>query len=225
MPDSRTSDHGHPEPTYQHDTAFLRAAEIAVDLVRRPEVEQQWLEPSALPRMAVGALACHLGRQVVHARNLLGQPTTEQPLSGARDHYRRAAWVTSTSLDDPANDRTSDEREAAAGFSVLSGIVTAALGDVRGMLRAGRAEPVVVIPWQGWALRRDDFLLTRMLEMVIHGDDLAVSVGVHTPEFPDEVFAPVLELLGGLAVTRHGQSAVVRALARAERAPRSIAAF
>lgn len=207
------------------DAAFLRAAEIAVDLVRRPEVEQQWREPSALPRMAVGALACHLGRQVVHARNLLGQPTTERPLSGAPDHYRRAAWVTSTSLDDPANDRTSDEREAAAGFSALSGTVTAALQDVRGMLRAGRAEPVVVIPWQGWALRRDDFLLTRMLEIVVHGDDLAVSAAVPTPEFPDEVFAPVLELLAGLAASRHGQPAVIRAFARAERAPSSIAAF
>lgn len=209
----------------QHDAAFLRAAEIAVDLVRRPEVEQRWQEPSALPRMAVGALACHLGRQLVHARNLLRQPTTEHPLDDARDHYRRAAWVTSTSPDDPANDRTSDEREAAAGSTALGGTVTAALLEVRQMLTEGRAEPVVLIPWQGWSLRRNDFLLTRMLEIVVHGDDLAVSVGVRTPDFPDEVFAPVLELLGGLAVTRHGQSAVLRALARAERAPQSVAAF
>jgi len=34
-----------------------------------------------------------------------------------------------------------------------------------------------------------------MLEVVVHGDDLAVSAAVPTPEFPDEVFAPVLELL------------------------------
>jgi hypothetical protein len=211
--------------TDSRDAAFLLAAGIAVDLVRRPEVAQRWQQPSALPRMAVGALACHLGRQVVHARNLLRQPTTEKPLGSAADHYRRAAWVTATSLDDPANDRTPDEREAAAGFDALSGTVRTALQDVRGMLDVGRAEPVVLIPWQGWALRRGDFLLTRMLEIVVHGDDLAVSVGVPTPEFPGEVLAPVLELLAGLAANRHGQPAVIRAFARAERAPSSIAAF
>ena len=56
-----------------------------------------------------------------------------------------------------------------------------------------------------------------MTEIVIHVDDLALSVGVQTPEFPAEVFAPVRDLLVGLAVRRHGQSAVISTLARSER--------
>ena len=74
------------------------------------------------------------------------------------------------------------------------------------------------IPWQWWSLRRADFLLTRLLEIVVHSDDLAVSVRVATPEFPDEAFEPVRDLLVRLAVRRHGQSAVVGTLSRRERA-------
>ena len=80
------------------------------------------------------------------------------------------------------------------------------------------------VPWQGWSLRRDDFLLTRLLEIVVHSDDLAVSIDVPAPTFPDEVFTPVLELLTRLAVGRHGQSAVISALTRRERS-RNISAF
>jgi hypothetical protein len=56
-----------------------------------------------------------------------------------------------------------------------------------------------------------------MLEIVVHADDLALSVGVRTPEFPADVFAPVRDLLVRLAVARRGQSAVISALARSER--------
>jgi hypothetical protein len=53
-----------------------------------------------------------------------------------------------------------------------------ALETVRRLLAAGTARDVVLIPWQGWSLHRDDFLLTRMLEIVVHTDDLALSIGI-----------------------------------------------
>jgi hypothetical protein len=67
-------------------------------------------------------------------------------------------------------------------------------------------------------------MLTRMLEIVVHADDLSLSVGISTPEFPAQVFGPVRDLLVRLAVERHGQSAVISALTRSERT-QSIAAF
>jgi hypothetical protein len=67
-------------------------------------------------------------------------------------------------------------------------------------------------------------LLTRMLEIVVHTDDLALSLGIRTPEFPAEVFAPVRDLLVRLAAQRHGQSAVISALTRSERS-QPISAF
>lgn len=59
-----------------------------------------------------------------------------------------------------------------------------------GLLGAGGAGDVVLIPRQGWSLRRGDFLLTRMLEIVVHADDLAASFGIPTPSWPSKVFDP-----------------------------------
>ena len=67
--------------------------------------------------------------------------------------------------------------------------------------------------------------LTRLMETVVHSDDLAASVRVPTPDFPDSVVGPVLDLLTGLALRRHGATALVRTLARPQRAPATVAAF
>jgi len=199
------------------DQSFPVAATVALDLIQRGEIRDQWLLPSALPKMSIGALACHLGRQVVRAAELLPVVTDIPPLESVDAHYHRAAWVMSTSPDDPPNDRSTDDAQAALGAAVLADRSARALETVRRLLAAGAARDVVPIPWQGWSLRRGDFLLTRMLEIVTHTDDLALSVGVPTPEFPDEVFAPVRDVLVRLAVKRHGQSAVISALTRSER--------
>lgn len=89
------------------DTAFSTAGSIALKLIRRCEVSDHWTSPSALPKMSVGALACHLGRQMVRTAELLPLATNGTPLDSADAHYRRAAWVTSSSPDDPPNDRSS----------------------------------------------------------------------------------------------------------------------
>jgi hypothetical protein len=81
------------------------------------------------------------------------------------------------------------------------------------------------MPQTGWALSLDDFLVTRMVELAVHMDDLAVSVGLSVPELPGAALDPVVELLTGLAVRRHGQAALLRALTRAERAPAEINVF
>jgi hypothetical protein len=60
---------------------------------------------------------------------------------------------------------------------------------------------------------------------VVHSDDLAAGIGLETPDFPDPVVADVLGLLTGVAVRRHGQTAMVRALSRPQRAPASVSAF
>jgi hypothetical protein len=68
-------------------------------------------------------------------------------------------------------------------------------------------------------------LMTRTMELVVHADDLAVSVGLPTPEFPAEVTGSVIDLLARLSVRRHGPTAVIRAMTRGERAPKTITAF
>ena len=65
--------------------------------------------------------------------------------------------------------------------------------------------------------------MTRLLEMTVHHDDLATSLGLAPIELDPAVVAPVVNLLTDLARREHGGVAVVRALTRRERAPDSIA--
>ncbi|WP_405071378.1 maleylpyruvate isomerase N-terminal domain-containing protein [Kribbella sp. NBC_01510] len=208
----------------RRDAVFPIAAEIVEDLIQQAQVSDRWLRQSVLPKMSVGGLACHLGQQLVRAAELLQVTTDIPPLNSVDEHYHRAAWVVSSSPDDAVNDRTTDEAEAALGVAALRTRVDNALATLRTLLASRTAADVVLIPWQGWSLRRDDFLLTRMLEIVVHTDDLALSLEVPTPAFPAEVFAPVRDLLVRLAERRHGQSALISTLTRRERS-QVIAAF
>lgn len=208
--------------------AYLVAAQSAVTLLARHAVAQRWEQPSALPEMTVGALAAHLAGQVHSVRAALvdeSARTSEKPVP-LLEHYTRSAWV-GASLDDEANVsiRAGAVSGAAAGHRQLLASVQSALDEVAPLL-AEEVEPRAVrMPWWGWALRFEDFLVTRMMEITVHSDDLAVSVDLEPPELPATVLEPVLSLLVGVSVLRNGQAAVVRALSRAERAPRSIAAF
>jgi len=210
----------------QQNPPFAAAARIAVDLVRRPEVATRWTEESACAGMSVGGLAYHLGTQTdLVVRLLRVEPTDLEPVPLA-EHYARAAWVRS-GPDDEANVgiREGSDAQAAEGPEALAALLEQRLDELPGVLDDTGPDVPVLIPWQGWALTAHDFLVTRLMETVVHSDDLAASVGLETPEFPEDVVAPVLGLLTDQAVRRHGATALVRTLSRPQRAPGSVSAF
>jgi len=206
---------------------YLEAAEAAAALIAQPEVAASWHEPSALPEMTVGGLAVHLSRQITQAKDVLSQPSGHEDveLITVLDHYARAAWV-AAGLDDEVNVsiRGSAEEEARGSPASLIGRTDAALRDLHTILTTEAADRPVYLPWTGWTLTLEDFLTTRTMEIVVHIDDLAVSLNVESP-LPQRAIVPVLTLLTRLATRRHGPVAVLRALSRAERAPTTIAAF
>lgn len=65
----------------------------------------------------------------------------------------------------------------------------------------------------------DDYPVTRMMELVIHTDDLATSAGVAPPVFSSDATNPVIDRLVETARRRHGDRAVLMALSRRERDP------
>jgi len=67
-------------------------------------------------------------------------------------------------------------------------------------------------------LTLDDFCRTRMIETLMHIDDLAHSVGLPTPDLDPDGTAEVIDIVVGIARHLHGDWAVIHALARAERA-------
>jgi hypothetical protein len=206
--------------------AFLTAAESVPSLLGSPAVTRAWTDPSALVGFTVGGLASHLAAQVVFVSDALDSPSpSEEPVS-LLGHYERVQWI-GADLDADINVaiRSGGERTAAEGAAAALSHLENAIAFLRGALPAEPPDRLVQPPAGPWTLRLDDFLVTRMMEIAVHSDDLACSVGVPTPTLPSSVLDPVFALLTTLAVGRHGAPAVLRALSRAERAPATITAF
>ncbi|MGH3395129.1 MAG: maleylpyruvate isomerase N-terminal domain-containing protein [Streptosporangiaceae bacterium] len=205
---------------------YLAEGTAAAGLVSDPAVAERWAEPSALAGMSVGALAGHLARQIFNVEAVLAQEACDDPPIPLLEHYARSAWP-GAAPDDPSNVavRDSGAAEAAVGPAALARRTTAALGRLSERLPGEPPDQVVLVPWGPWPLTLADLLITRMMEIAVHDDDLACSVGLPTPALPDEVTDTVVVLLARLAVRRHGPDTVVRAFSRAERAPATIAAF
>ncbi|GAA2598399.1 hypothetical protein GCM10010411_34920 [Actinomadura fulvescens] len=204
---------------------YLGAAETAVGLLSDPAVAAAWREPSALADFTVGGLAAHLAFQIFCLPTVLETSGDEEPI-GLLDHYARAAWV-DAGLDDEPNValRRRGEELAAEGAERTAAHAGELVARFRDVLADEPPDRLAYMPWNGWSLSLDDFLVTRTMELTVHCDDLAVSVGVPTPPASPEATDVVAVLLARLAVRRHGLTPVLRALSRAERAPDTIAAF
>lgn len=205
---------------------MVEALLLAHSLAGRPEVARRWDEESACADLTVGGLAVHLLRQSAHVVRALDAPPPLDPPIGLLEHYQRAEW-TSSGHDDEANVsiRTTDDRVAQAGPISILAQSAAALARLPRLIDRRRDPDWVHLPWQGWNLATEDFLVTRAMEVLVHSDDLASSVGIEAPVFPYTVTVRVVDLLSSLAIERHGTVNVIRALSRPQRAPRSISAF
>jgi len=206
--------------------SYLVVAASAAELAADPAVAKRWGEPSALPGFTVGGLAEHLAGQVFSTARAIAEPSSNEEQISLLEHYSRAAWVR-TGRDSEANVsiRDSGEGQAAEGPEAFVVRFRSSLAEVVRTLPGIPADHRVRPPAGPWSLTLDDFLMTRMMELAVHSDDLAASVDLPTPALPDSVLDPVLALLFSLAVGRHGPGAMLRALSRTERAPASISAF
>ena len=204
--------------------AFLSAGETAATLLCEPALSTRWSDPSALADFSVAGLARHLANQVTRTVPTLAAAPGSSAVP-VLEHYTRNTWLTS-GLDGADNARIRRQGEQAVAGTTAQALaeeVDAALVELRQVVPA---EPVGrVVDFRDWGLTVDDFLLTRVMELVVHTDDLAISLGVPTPEMPAAATEATIQLLARIAAWRHGPLAVVRALARRERAPETIAAL
>jgi Mycothiol maleylpyruvate isomerase N-terminal domain len=207
---------------------FIASSGLAAGLLTSGSVRDHWDEESACTGMSVGGLAHHLASQTGNTVTLLLEPPPDQPPITLAEHYDRAGWAHS-GLDEGFNTaiRDSANQEAADGYDALVEQVRRDLAALPSVLEAAvdRNPDAVLIPWQGWALTTQGWLTTRLMEIMVHSDDLSWSLDRPTPQFPDGAARAVVDLLTMVATGRHGQTAVVRALSRPQRAPASISAF
>ncbi|MEU0089849.1 maleylpyruvate isomerase N-terminal domain-containing protein [Kribbella sp. NPDC006257] len=199
---------------------------IAAGLLREPRLATVWGERSALAEFSVGGLAGHLAYQVLAIPQIVREPIPMEPTITLLEHYARVQWI-DAKLDDEISVRirAGGDQLAVDGPQALAEQLDAAIQQLESDLSTTPDRSVRISLWGPWSLMLDDMLVTRMMELAVHSDDLAVSLGVPTPAFPDSAMQVVVDLLTRLALRRHGQTPVLRALSRSERSPASIAAF
>ncbi|MFG3342043.1 maleylpyruvate isomerase N-terminal domain-containing protein [Glycomyces sp. NPDC048151] len=202
---------------------YLAAARTALDLAEDDAVTGAWTGPSALAGFTVGGLATHLLQQITSVTAALAADHVGKETVTLFGHYDRAAWL-AADLDNDYNTgiRDGGEKGAAAGPDAVIAEASSALTALETALAAMDGTETTGNTRWPYAMTLDDFLRTRLMELVVHGDDLAYSAGIDTPVFAQDAFDTAAWMLARLAAKRHGQTALVRALARSERAPESI---
>jgi Mycothiol maleylpyruvate isomerase N-terminal domain len=201
--------------------AFLAMAAAAADLVDQPEVAERWDEPGASVGMTVGAVAAHLVGSGIEMplRCLDGE---EPPGERALDPSRFFSGQT-LDLDHEQHRQVRDRALEGAdrGVEVWRAAARSSLRELaRRLPDESEARRVVVL--ERFFMRFDDVLVTRIVELIAHSDDLAASVGVPTPEAPADAVDIFSSCLVNVARRRHGDLAVVRTLARGDRAPAGV---
>ncbi len=196
-------------------TAFLDAAEAAADLLGQPAVAQSWELDSVLERCPVSALSGHLLRALTTVQAYLASdPSDRHPIS-AGEYFAR---LVSSDIDTPANQaiRARGAESAAGGPAEVATTATAAREQLQARLASADPGRLVQVAG-GLVMTLDEYLRTRVVELVVHGDDLAASVGVAFGPVSPDTAAVAIGTLVEVARIRHGDLPVLRALARRER--------
>jgi hypothetical protein len=197
--------------------AYGLAAEGAVRLLATDDVARRWGQESVLDGMSVGALAGHLARSILQVEWFLDGPVEfAEPVSPVR-YYARLTGTAIPGSDLNVGVRARSEETAAAGPAVVAEQARTAWVRLAQRLEVEPADRrVAVLHRPGEEMRLDGYLQTRCVELAVHLDDLALSVGVpYSP--PEAAVAIAVDVLVGAARDRHGERAVLHALTRRER--------
>ncbi|WP_327290379.1 maleylpyruvate isomerase family mycothiol-dependent enzyme [Streptomyces sp. NBC_01198] len=189
------------DPDRTWDALIAQAGHLR-DAVRELPAEA-FAGPSGLPGWDVRTLVAHVARQVDLLGALLAGP---RPAPGAK-LTGLDAWTQETGPMAAKLDASTREAEQAMGDPVAA--MEAAVDGLGGLreeaLRSGRA---LAEPFGG--MRALDFTVTRLVELVVHGDDLARATG-HAVAFDRQALAAVVRLLAdALAAKAPGNAVEVR---------------
>lgn len=202
--------------TLQVRDAFLDAGRVAADLLASREVEAAWERESALPELTVRGLAGHLLRATGSVNAYLDRPEPEGAPVSAAEYYVQAVGEPDIHSEVHRAIRQRGEEEAAGGYGAVRDRSYELLETLRERLGAEPPDRKVRA-YKDLVLRIEDYLVTRLIELAVHVDDLAVSVGVPPPDLPPEALRLSIDTLVEVARLKHGDLAVLRALTRRER--------
>nr|QEO74453.1 hypothetical protein [uncultured bacterium] len=200
--------------------AFLGACRVARDLIARPEVAQRWEDPSALAQMTVGTLGGHLSRPPMAVLDYCAAPA---PPAGAQPSSPAQYFAAVLPTDDIDSDvhrgiRARSIQAAEGGPAAVLERLDRAIADVAALLAREPADRLIEV-FGGVVMWLEDYVVTRIVEVVVHADDLAVSVDLPPPDLPAAAESRTRGVLVELAAIRYGSTPVRRLLSRRERPP------
>ena len=198
----------------------VEAVDAAAVLMADDEVTARWDEPSALAGMTIGALCAHLVRA---AGATLAYLDRTDPAARPDGELLTPVTYFHAAIDSPIHERIKEVSagEAAAGPAELAA-KCAGIAESMGVRFAAEPGDRLVAALGGRMLLLDDFCRTRLIEVLLHLDDLAASIGRPCPPTSAEGRAIVIDIVVGIARMQHGDWAVLHALARRERATTAV---
>lgn len=196
---------------------FLETARVVRNAVSTETVARHWDDDSALEGYSVSGLAGHTVRAILTPLTYLRQPAPEGDPVGPAEYFVHALanYDPIESLEH-ATVRDRGQRAAAEGPAALVERADEAIAELEQILRTIDDNRLVTV-FSDLVMNVDEYLVTRILEMVIHLDDLASSVSEPLPQPPGDAIDLTLATSIEIAAIRHGHTALLRALTRRER--------
>lgn len=194
--------------------AFLRSSRVVQAAIADERIAAAWASPSALEGQTVGGLVGHLARAVTVVEGYLDgdEPDLYRPGLESAGHYYASLMEAMTDADH-AGVRQRGAEAGEAGATALADGVEAAVDRLTTRLPTEPADRRVAVIG-GTVMRLDDYLVTRMVEQVVHLDDVARSVGVEPWTVPTDVLDLVLACGAEVGRRRSGGPAMIRSLFR-----------
>ncbi|MDO8731023.1 MAG: maleylpyruvate isomerase N-terminal domain-containing protein [Actinomycetota bacterium] len=204
---------------------YLEVAGIIRTFLATSEVAKYWEYPSELEEWTVAGLAGHLARPVLNIPTILAAKVpSELPLKSAVEYYSAMPASAQEINSQVAIDiRKRGVESAGTGAKDLLKRYDSALSELSTTLPELAEDHEVIA--LGARMLLTEYLITRMVEMVVHADDLAVSIGKVSPKFPMTASDTVVATLACISARRNSLTDVIRALAREERPIQRLSAF
>lgn len=181
--------------------AAVRAQAEAVRAAAHAVPEDLLPVPTRLPGWDVRRLLVHVAQQIEAVPRLLAEP----PPAGKAETGLSSRATTTASIADLLDASVREESAGTPDPAARLDAASAALGEA--LAEAGTARSV---PCRSGPMTAADLLVTRLVELVVHADDLTAATGVDVPLDRQALSAVTRLLADALAAKAPGRSVELR---------------
>lgn len=214
----------------QWSSPFVQACELASQVICTPVVAERWQEPSVLRGLSVGGVAAHMYAAIRRFEVALDEALPSNPtVLDLPEFYGLNRVADPGGLDEGWHPllRQDAEKRASRGADRVTHRFTEVVATTRARL-LGESPDRLIPVWtvENGVTAVGVYVSTRVVELVVHSDDLATSVELGSLPIPRDAATATIETFVQMARHRAGDLGVIRAFSRIERAdPEALRVF